>query len=129
MGFEASVGFEALAGDEAERAPRSGSVMKRRDMLVGGAQLASITVGADAIAEFAEDETGLLVAGEVGGRFEDVVKGGPDAVGFFAHGKGKDFHEQEEGDLVLLDGTAVPSPGCGGGQRFEGDGGLEGLGA
>lgn len=39
----------------------------------------------------------------MGRDFEDVVEAAPDAIGFFAVGKGEDFHEEEEGGVVLLD--------------------------
>ena len=76
----------------------------------GDADLPCLAVGAGAVADGGEDHAAFLFAAEVGGHFEDVVQDAPDAVGFFAHGEGEDFDEEEECGRVLLEGAGVPGP-------------------
>jgi hypothetical protein len=63
------------------------------------------------VPDLSDDPPTLLFAAHARRDFVDVVETSPDAVGFFAHGESVDFDEDEEGVMVLLDGSGVPSPG------------------
>lgn len=62
------------------------------------------------VPDLRDDPPALLFAAHAGRDFVDVVETSPDPVGFFAHGESVDFDEYEEGVMVLLDGSGVPSP-------------------